>query len=72
MALDKGKLADDLQEAFDFESDKDVNPAEARRRQAEKIANAFHTYITGGDVKTTVTGTSPSGAVTGTGTGKIE
>jgi hypothetical protein len=70
--LNKNELADKLQEAFDAESDKQVEPAEARRRQAVAIANAIHSYIIAGEVQTTVTGTSATGGpVTGTGAGGI-
>ena len=39
---------------------------------ADKMANAFTDYIKTGSVTTTVVGSSPSGAVSGTGTGSIK
>jgi len=70
--LDKNELAQNLQAAFDAESDVQVDPAAARQRQAQKIADAIHAYITAGVVQTTVTGSSATGGpVTGTGTGGI-
>lgn len=66
MAITEQQLATLLQEAFDFDSDKEVNPAEARKRLAEKIASGVAKYIVGRT--TTVTGSSATGgAVTGTG-----
>jgi len=72
MPLNKNLLAQAIREAFDAESDVQVDPAEARQRQAEKIANAIDSFIRSGTVQTTVTGTSATGGpVTGTGTGGI-
>lgn len=72
MALNKIALTQAIKDAFDFESEKDVNPAEARERQAQKIADAIDVFVKSGDVTTMVTGTSATGgAVTGTGAGKL-
>lgn len=72
MPLNKTLLAQAIREAFDAESDVQVTPAEARQRQAEKIADAIDSFIRSGTVQTTVTGTSATGGpVTGTGTGGI-
>ncbi|WP_367867899.1 hypothetical protein [Pedobacter sp. WC2423] len=72
MALDKQTLKNSIKDLFDFDSDKDVNPVEARERQAQKLANAIEMYVKSGDVTTNVVGTSATGgAVTGTGTGKL-
>lgn len=60
------QLADELEDIFNDESDAQVNPAQARRRQAERIAKAVKKYVVGRE--TVVTGTSASGGpVTGTG-----
>lgn len=70
--LDVNLLAAQLKNAFDAESDKDVDPAEARERQAHAIAVAIHSYISAGEVQTTVTGSSATGGpITGTGIGGI-
>lgn len=72
MPLNKILLKEKIKQAFDFESDKDVDPAEARDRQAEKIANAIFDFVKGGDVATILSGTSATGGIiTGTGTGKL-
>lgn len=71
MPLNKVALKAAIKEAFDFESEKDVNPAEARARQAEKLANAFEDYLKSGDVETIVTGTYGGGVINGNGTGKV-
>lgn len=69
-AITEAQLANLIKEAFDFDSDKDVNPAEARQRQANKIAAAVSQFVIGRT--TTVTGTSATGgAVTGTGVIKV-
>lgn len=69
-AITKAQLATLIKEAFDFDSDKEVNPAEARQRQADKIADAVSQFVIGRT--TTVTGTSATGgAVTGTGTIRV-
>jgi len=65
-AITKEQLAQQLKEAFDADSDSAVNPAEARQRQADKIAAAIFMAMIGRE--TIVTGTSVTGgAVTGTG-----
>lgn len=60
------QLAVLLEEAYDVESDSEVNPAEARQRIAQKQAAAVAQFVQGR--QTVVTGTSSDGAtVTGTG-----
>jgi hypothetical protein len=66
MAITEQQLADLIEAAFDAESDTVVDPAGARRRQAEKIAAAVKQFVVGRE--TVITGTSVSGGpVTGTG-----
>ncbi|SHH75240.1 hypothetical protein [Flavobacterium johnsoniae] len=65
-AITKAQLAQKIKEAFDADSDVQVNPSEARKRQADKIADAISLFVIGRE--TIVTGTSATGgAVTGTG-----
>ena len=71
MALNKQALKAAIQDAFDSESDKQVDPLEARERIAEKLANAIESFVKSGTVSTQVTGTCPAGAVTGSGSGNI-
>lgn len=65
MPLVKDVLAKQLEAVFADLSDK--KPAQA----ADAIASAIDSYIKSGTVTTTVVGTSPTGPVTGTGTGSI-
>lgn len=70
--LNTPALEQAIQEAFDFDSEVDVNPAEARARQARKIANAIEAFVKSGEVNTNVTGASATGgAVQGVGKGNI-
>lgn len=72
MPLNKDLLANDILNLFDDESDIDVDPKAARKRQAERLADAIYRFVQLGDVNTVVTGTSVSGgAVTATGKGKV-
>lgn len=65
-------MAQAIQEAFDSESEKDVDPAEARARQSVKLADAIDAFIRSGIVQTTVSGTSATGGpITGEGTGGV-
>lgn len=65
-AITKAQLAEKIKQAFDDDSDVNVNPSEARKRQADKIADAVSAFVIGRE--TIVTGTSATGgAVTGTG-----
>ena len=65
--INEQQLAALIKSAFDAESDVVVNPAEARQRLADKIAQAVALFVVGRT--TTVTGTSVSGgAITGIGT----
>lgn len=74
MALVKATLeaailaALEKQAAKTSESD---DPATSRAQIAAELADAIDLYIKSGTVNTVVTGTSPSGAVTGTGVGSI-
>lgn len=66
MAITEQQLSKILQDAFDFDSDKEVNPAEARKRLAEKIASGVAQFVIGRT--TVVTGASATGGpVTGKG-----
>jgi len=71
MALNREVLKKAIKNAFDSESDEQVNPSEARERIAEKLASAIENFVKSGTVSTQVTGTCPAGAVTGTGQGNI-
>ena len=72
MPLDKPKLIADILNLFNDESDVEVKPAEARQRQAQRLADAIEAYVKSGDVNTVLTGSSlTGGAVTGTGKGKL-
>jgi len=72
MPLNKETLITDILNLFNDESDIDVDPKEARKRQAERLAVAIDRFVRSGEVNTTVTGTSVSGgAVTATGKGKV-
>ncbi|WP_027391776.1 hypothetical protein [Aquimarina latercula] len=66
MAITTQQLSDLIEKAFNDESDVRVDPVQARKRQAQRIANAIEQYVVGRN--TMVTGTSATGgAVTGTG-----
>lgn len=67
--ITEAQLANLLEVAYDTESDKEVNPSEARRRIAEKQAQAIALFVQGRD--TVVTGVSSNGG-TVTGTGVIQ
>jgi predicted sugar kinase len=69
MALDKDALKLKIKQAFDDESDVEVDPAEARERIAQAIANAVDDYVKAGTVNVSVS-VDPSTHV-GTGTGSI-
>lgn len=56
-AITTGQLAELIQAAFDADSDSQVEPAEARARQAQKIAQAIEAYVVGRNVQ--VTGVQP-------------
>ena len=63
--ITESELANLFEEALDFEADKQVEPDEARRRIAQKLANGVRQYV---DQRTvTVIGVQTgSGTVTGT------
>ena len=65
MALNKEALKTAIKNAFDGESDKQVNPVEARERIASKLADAIESFVKSGAVSTQVTGTCPAGAGSG-------
>lgn len=71
MALNKTALEQQLILAFDKARKKTENPDQAQIELAKAIATAIDTYAKTATVSTTVVGTSPSGPVTGTGTGTI-
>lgn len=50
MPLLKENLKNDIKTALDAESDSAVNPAEARERTAQAIADAVDSYIKAGTV----------------------
>lgn len=59
-----------LEKQASKQSDGD-DPATSRQELAADIASAIDTYIKSGTVTVTLAGTSPSGPVTGTGTGAV-
>ena len=65
MAINQTQLAALIQTAFDATSDVVVEPQAARKKLAKDLADAVAQFVVGRE--TVVTGTSPSGAVTGTG-----
>lgn len=66
MAITKTQLATTIKNALDRHSDKEVDPAQARKEMADDLADAFAAYVVGRTV--TVTGSSATGGpVTGTG-----
>ena len=67
MPITQEQLANQIEAAYDAESDTEVNPSDARRRVAEKIAEAVAQFVQGRE--TVVTGTSATG---GAGTGIIQ
>ena len=71
MALDKTTLEKSIETAFNNQSDKKVDPAEARKAIAKDLANAFNVFVKSGTVNTTVSTTGTAAAQTGTGTGSI-
>lgn len=50
-AITEQELADLLEEAYDLESDNNVNPEQARRRIAEKQAAAIAQFVIGREVE---------------------
>jgi len=74
MALNKAILETAIKAVFDQQAAKNQpndDPAISRQEMAQGLANAIDDYIKSGIVNTTLTGVSPSGAVTGTGIGSI-
>ncbi len=72
MAFQTQILENALKAAFDHGSSAGVSdPVQERAYQAKEIAKAIEAFVKTGTVQVTVTGASPSGTVTGTGTGNI-
>lgn len=74
MALVKSVLETAILAAFEKQAAKQQegdDPAASRQEIAADLATAIDAYIKTGTVNTVVTGTSPSGPVTGTGVGTI-
>ena len=77
MALNKAGLEAALKNALDAQSDKEVDPKEARANMAKDMDNAIDIYIktatvsvvAGIPVTTAGTAAAQTGATTGTGTG---
>lgn len=67
MALDKPTLKNSIQAALDAESDAEVNPAEARVRTAQAIADAIDVFVKSGQVNTVVSVDPNTHAGTGQG-----
>lgn len=57
MPSTKQEMINAFENALDFEADKVVNPAEARRRIAEKLGNAVNDFVIGR--QTQITGVQP-------------
>lgn len=74
MPLNKTVLEQAIKAMFDKQAAKEQtsdDPVVSRQEMAQDLANAIDAYVKSGTVNTTITGVSPSGAVTGTGTGTI-
>ena len=75
MALNKKKLKEDIEALMDsmvgYDDQEGKSQADAIRKFAQDLSTAIDTFVKTGEVKTTVTGTCPQGAVTGTGKGGI-
>lgn len=71
MPLVKATLQTQIQTLLDDLVTQTDNPEASRQQFAADLATAIDTYIKTALVSTTVIGTSPSGAVTGTGTGSL-
>lgn len=79
MALNTATLKAEIQAALDAESDREVNPAEARQRTAEKLSAAIEKFVKSGTVtvaagiavSTAGTAAAQTGATTAAGTGTI-
>lgn len=74
MPLNKAGLQAAILAALNKQANKtnaNDDPATSRLELASDIADAIETFVKTGLVNTTVTGTSPSGPVSGTGIGSI-
>ena len=66
MPLDKTTLQSQLQAIFE-----DLDPSKTPEQVAQEMADAIDVFVKSGTVNTAVTGSCPTGAVTGTGTGAV-
>ncbi|MDR2652192.1 MAG: hypothetical protein LBC68_07755 [Prevotellaceae bacterium] len=64
--LDKISLTNAIKLALDAESDRNVNPAEARQRMAAAIATAIDIFVKSGMVTGTCTTPAGAGTIQGT------
>ena len=64
--LDTVTLAQSIQKAFDNESDKGVNPAEARLRMAQALAGAIEVFVKTGSVTGSCENSAGVGTIAGT------
>lgn len=74
MALNKANLVSAIKQALDKQAakvDPNDDPEDSRTELATDIATAIENFVKSGLVQTNVTGTSPSGTVTGSGLGSI-
>lgn len=75
MALDKVSLKKGivslLTSLAGYDGEGEQEQSKAIEKFASDLSAAIDTYVKSGDVSTTVTGSCPQGAVTGTGKGKI-
>lgn len=72
MPLDVNGLIQGIKAADEAVSDKNLTPEQAREIRAQKMAQAFYAFVTGGEVETVVTGFAGQIPVTGKGTGKVK
>jgi hypothetical protein len=63
MPINQIALANDIETAFNDESDKNVDPAAARKRQAVAIAAAIVKQLLAADVISVVAGASATGKI---------
>lgn len=71
MALIKDTLKAQIQAAFMVAKGKTENPEAAISDLSDAIATAIDTYVKAGVVNSTVAGSCPNGAVTGTAVGNM-
>lgn len=68
MALDKAGLKAEI---ISIQQEMKTREKDSMDEFAEKLATAVDNYVKTATVETTITGTCPSGAVTGEGTGTL-